>query len=260
MPSFELASLGSGSRGNATLIKQEDTRLLVDCGFTIKDTKRRLQRLQTDPSELTAILVTHEHSDHIKGVGALARKYAVPVYSSFGTRLAVAGKRTALDGVDWHELRGGQRVTIGSIGVLPVTVPHDAREPCQFVFEYQNHRCGILTDLGSITTHLVAAYKECDALLLESNHDVKMLADGPYPPSLKRRVGGQYGHLNNQQSANLLQQLNVSRLQHLVLAHLSEKNNQPQLATEAMAEIIDDRRLIVADQEMGSGEAWLEVA
>lgn len=248
---MRFASLGSGSRGNGTLIAADDSCLLVDCGFTLKDTEQRLARLGWSAERITGILVTHEHGDHIKGVAALARKYALPVYSSFGTRHAVSGGRASLDAVSWHELRPARTLTIGAIDVLPVPVPHDAREPCQFVFRHQQYQCGLLTDLGSITPHVVAAYRHCDALLLECNHDVEMLANGLYPPSLKRRVGGDYGHLNNVQAADFLRQLEHERLQQLVLSHLSEHNNTAQLALAAILPIVGEERVRVAAQDEG---------
>jgi phosphoribosyl 1,2-cyclic phosphodiesterase len=255
---MRFASLGSGSRGNATVMAADDTCLLVDCGFTLKETELRLARLKLSASDLTGVLVTHEHGDHIRGVGVLARKYDLPVYSSFGTRHAVAGGRQSLDGVDWRELRPGRSLMLGAIEVLPVPVPHDAREPCQYVFQYRQRRCGLLTDLGSITPHLVEAYRHCDALLLECNHDVQMLAEGAYPPSLKRRVGGDYGHLNNGQSAAFLRQLEHERLQQLVLSHLSEQNNTPELALAAITPVVGCDRVQVAAQD--GGVDWQEIA
>lgn len=258
MTACRFASLGSGSRGNATLVATDNTKLLVDCGFTIKDTERRLQALGVRPDQLSAILVTHEHSDHIKGVGPFARKYGVPVHCSYGTRYAVEEGRKSLQGAPWQEVRPEREFTLGDITVMPVPVPHDAREPCQFVFSANGKRLGLLTDLGSITPHLVAAYRHCDALLLECNHDVAMLRDGPYPPSLKRRVGGDFGHLNNSQSAALLGQLEIAQLQHLVLSHLSEKNNHPDLALAAIMPLIDQQKIQISDQEEGTA-GWLEL-
>lgn len=250
---LRFASLGSGSRGNATLVQAGDTCLLVDCGFTIKETERRLACLGLTVADISALLVTHEHSDHIKGVGPLARRHGLSVYSSFGTHHAVAGGRKSLQGVQWHELRLGRPLMLGTIEVEPVAVPHDAREPCQFVFRYKQQQLGVLTDLGSVTEHVINSYRGCDALLLECNHDVDMLAVGPYPASLKRRVGGNYGHLNNHQAAALLQQLECERLQHLVLSHLSEHNNRPDLALAAISPLLDNDRIVVASQDAGFG-------
>lgn len=220
---MRFASLGSGSKGNATLVEWRDTCLLVDCGFSIKETELRLARLERRPEQLTAILVTHEHGDHMRGVMPLARRYNIPVMMTAGTAKAAG-----------HEARTGitlvadmQELSIGQLRVEPVAVPHDAREPVQFVFRSPENCLGVLTDLGSISPHVVDRYRECDGLLLEANHDTGMLANGPYPYPLKRRVGGDWGHLNNTQSADLLGAINARRLQTLVLGHISRKNNHP---------------------------------
>ena len=252
---MEFASLGSGSKGNATLVKSASALLLVDCGFTIKETERRLQRLGHSADDISALLVTHEHGDHIKGVGPLARKYRIPVYCTHGTaHYKGFDKLDQLTIVNCH-----QSLQIAGMDVSPVAVPHDAREPCQYLFRQRDKTLGILTDLGSVTPHVAEQYRHCDALMLESNHDLRMLAMGPYPPSLKQRVGGRWGHLSNQQAANLLSQLELERLQHLVISHVSEQNNTEQLAREAVTEVYGERdRLHLADQDGGLG--WLAVA
>jgi phosphoribosyl 1,2-cyclic phosphodiesterase len=251
---IQFASLGSGSRGNATLIKSPHALLLVDCGFTIKETERRLLLLGHQPSDITAILVTHEHSDHIKGVGPFARKHKLPVYLTHGTGQYAGLKKTA----NLNAINISQNFTLADIEVTPVAVPHDAREPCQFVFRNNHKTFGLLTDLGSITPHIIKQYQECDALMLECNHCLRMLSMGPYPPSLKQRVAGQWGHLNNQQAANLLRQIESERLQHLVISHISEKNNTAELARTAVAEVYGDKSsLILADQQQGID--WLAI-
>lgn len=257
---MKLASLGSGSKGNATLVRAGDTVVLLDCGFTMREACFRLERYGVAPEDLTAVLVTHEHGDHVQGVLPLARKYGLTVYMTVGTRLAMeATGRHRFNGVHMQEVRLGQGFTVGEMGVLPVAVPHDAREPCQYLFSFQQHRVGVLTDLGEITPHVVDAYRHCDALLLEFNHDVAMLEEGPYPYSLKQRVGGAWGHLNNLQAAQLLQQVEQERLQHLVLSHISEQNNCPTLALEAAATVggFATQRVLVADQEQGFD--WLNI-
>ena len=249
-----LASLGSGSRGNATLIKSSNALLLVDCGFTIKETERRLQILGHQPQDLDAILVTHEHSDHIKGVGPLARKYPLPVYLTHGT-----GQYEGLKKVSHlHHINIHRTFSIAGIEVTPVTVPHDAREPCQFVFRHDGNTAGILTDLGSITPHVTEQYARCDALMLECNHCSEMLSMGPYPMSLKQRVGGNWGHLNNHQAANLLSEIEINQLQHLVISHISEKNNTELLARNAICSVYgSEKPLIMASQD--GGIDWLEI-
>ena len=248
------SSLGSGSRGNATLVRSDNALLLIDNGFTIKETERRLQQLGHSPSDITAILVTHEHSDHIKGVGPLARKYNLPVYLTHGTaRYEGVTQVKAL-----HTINLQRDFSVEDIDIRPVAVPHDAREPCQFVFNCRNKTLGLLTDLGGITSHVEEQYQHCDALMLECNHDPEMLAMGPYPPSLKRRVGGLWGHLSNQQAANLLEKVTRERLQHLVISHISEKNNTEQLARQAILGVFDrEPSLHLADQ--ANGFSWLTI-
>ncbi|MED5388205.1 MAG: MBL fold metallo-hydrolase [Pseudomonadota bacterium] len=256
---MRLASLGSGSKGNATLVEADDTLVLIDCGFTVKETEQRLSRLGRSADQLSAILVTHEHGDHIRGAGALARKVGCPVYSSFGTASAVHEKRASLKGANWQEVRPGRTFNLGAMQVLPVLVPHDAREPCQYRFSWQGRTVGVLTDLGSITPHVVDAYQDCDALVLECNHDTQMLAHGPYPPSLKRRVGGMLGHLNNEQAAALLSQANVDRLQHLILSHLSEQNNTARHAQSAVERVITRGRERIGVASQNAGFDWLQI-
>lgn len=228
---FRFASLGSGSRGNATLIEAGETRVLVDCGYPAREFVVRCERLDFDPRGLAAILVTHEHGDHTRGVGPVARRFDVPVWMSHGTwHASDYGKLVDLNLFAAHA--GG--FDIGELAVTPVPVPHDAREPTQFVFQHLGASLGMLTDLGCITPRVVEAFDGVDALLLECNHDPAMLAHGPYPPSLQARVGGAYGHLNNAQAAELLRRIDHGRLCHLVGAHLSEQNNSPDLAREAL--------------------------
>lgn len=228
---MQFASLGSGSRGNATLVEAGSTLVMVDCGFSCRETERRMQRLGRSPAQLKAILVTHEHGDHIRGVPVLARKYNLPVWLSNGTGLML--QENGLP--DVHMLNGYNRFALGDLEIHPYTVPHDAREPCQFVFGDGSCRFGMLTDTGLITAHIRDCLDTCDALLLECNHDADMLANGPYPASLKQRVGGPLGHLSNGQAGELLEQIDTSQLQHVVAAHLSEKNNRPELARQALA-------------------------
>lgn len=228
--------------------------LLIDCGFSVKDAEQRLARLGKTPQHLTAILVTHEHSDHIKGVAALARRYDLPVYMTPGTwhsrDLGELPKLNLIHAYAPFQLNGLQ--------VNPVAVPHDAREPSQFVFEYAGLRLGILTDLGSITPHVETAYQDCDAILLEANHDPFMLASGSYPPSLKQRVGGQWGHLSNQQAAGFLQRIDTRRLQHLVVAHISQKNNSLDVVRAAIEPVTKTvQQVTYACQDQGFD--WLAV-
>lgn len=249
---MRFASLGSGSRGNATLVEWPTGSLLLDCGFSVKETELRLLRFGKSPADLTAILVTHEHSDHIKGVAALARRYQLPVYMTPGTYHS----RVLGDLPDLRLIHSYAPFEINGLSVLPVAVPHDAREPSQFVFQYQQRRLGVLTDLGSITAHVESCYQNCDAMVLEANHDRMMLASGSYPPSLKSRVGGQWGHLSNDQAAGFLRRLDTQRLQHLVVAHISKQNNSLVAAQTALSPVTSlIRQVTYACQEQGFG--WL---
>lgn len=246
---MRFASLGSGSRGNATLVESGTTCIMVDCGFSALETGKRLARLHRSPADVTAILVTHEHSDHIGGVARFANRHQIPVWATAGTLASKKGVSIE----NTQVINSHQSFVIGELEVQPFPVPHDAREPCQFVFSNGTVRLGILTDIGSITGHVVDTLGGIDAMLLECNHDPRMLADGPYPQSLKDRVGGQYGHLSNQQAADLLSRMDTTRLRQLVAAHLSDKNNQPQLARQVIAGALGDglTDISIACQEAG---------
>ena len=252
---MQFASLGSGSKGNATLVRAGDSLLMVDCGFSLRETTRRLQRLGVQPEQLDAILVTHEHSDHCSGVARLSRKYAIPVYLTHGT--AGTGR---CDGS--HQLccfDSEHCFSLGELEVRAVTVPHDAVEPCQYLFSWRQRTLGILTDLGSITPHVLDQYRHCHSLVLEFNHDLPMLHAGAYPPGLKRRVGGDWGHLNNEQAAQLLRQIDGPQLGQLVVAHISENNNTRQKAEQALLSVLDSLdRVVWAEQAQGFD--WLAVS
>jgi phosphoribosyl 1,2-cyclic phosphodiesterase len=250
------ASLGSGSRGNATLVQAGDTVLMVDCGFSAVETERRLTRLGLAPDCLAAILVTHEHSDHVSGVARFAARHGITVWSTAGTR--IASEKQGLHAAE--AIHGEKAFALGDIQVTPVTVPHDAREPVQFVFSDGACSFGLLTDTGAITPHIVRMFRDCAALLLECNHDVDMLEQGPYPEALKERVGGPLGHLSNGQAADFLRRLGTRRLQHLVAAHLSEKNNTPTLAREALAAAAGCSTEWIAVAQQDAGLAWRSIA
>lgn len=255
---MRFASLGSGSEGNALLVEAGRTRLLMDCGFGLNDSISRLARLCVSPEQLSGIVVTHEHGDHISGVARLARKFNLPVWLTHGTLRGLS--RTFDKAVQLHEIDPHQAFAIGDIGVIPYPVPHDAAEPVQFVFSDGARRLGILTDAGCSTAHIEQTLNGCDALVLECNHDNDMLWNGDYHYSLKRRVGGRLGHLNNQEAAGILGRLDVGRLQHLIAAHLSRKNNTAELAVQALSLALSCEAdwIGVATQE--EGFAWREVA
>jgi phosphoribosyl 1,2-cyclic phosphodiesterase len=245
------ALLGSGSRGNGLLVEVGSSVVLLDCGFSVSQVKARLGNLGKRPEDLTAIVVTHEHSDHVGGVAALARSYGIAVWATPGTARA-AGLAGA---VECRELDCHAPFALGEVEAMPFPVPHDAREPCQFVFGDGARRLGVLTDVGSLTPHIAHCLDGCDALVLECNHDTALLAAGDYPPRLKQRVGGRHGHLNNGQAAELLGRIDTARLRHVVAAHLSEKNNRPCLAQQALAGALGcaPEWIAVADQDNGLG-------
>jgi len=252
---MRIASLGSGSRGNGTLVEDGNTCILVDLGFTLKETHRRLNRLGRSAGDIDAIIVTHEHSDHIHGVAPFARKFSTPVYMTPGT---YDPNRHGLI-PHLHKINCHRNFSISAIDIEPVPVPHDAKEPCQFVFSSAGIRVGILTDLGHVTPHVEQQYQSCNVLLLECNHDPKMLAEGPYPYPLKKRVAGTHGHLSNEQAAALIETIDLNRLQYLVLSHISEKNNLPELARQALEPVLQgwSGEICVADQLQGF--TWIEV-
>jgi phosphoribosyl 1,2-cyclic phosphodiesterase len=250
------ASLGSGSRGNGLVVEADSTRILLDCGFGLQETLRRLARLGLEPADLAGVLVTHEHSDHVAGVFRLALRHELQVWLTPGT---LAG--LPLDGLAPRTQHIGLDApfSIGALEVLAFPVPHDAREPVQYVFSDGDHRLGVLTDTGCVTPHIERCLDGCDALVLECNHDSEMLRRGAYPPQLKTRIAGRLGHLDNAAAAALLATLDRRRLQHVVAAHLSEQNNCPELARAALAGALgcESEWIGVADQETGFG--WREL-
>ena len=252
---MRFASLGSGSKGNATLIEWRDTCVMVDCGFSIKETTLRMAKLGKQPQDLSAILVTHEHSDHWTGVMPLANKFGIKVYLTAGCLKSRDLKNPT---TDFHIIDSHTEFQVGDLTVTPVPVPHDAREPVQYLFNSLNHKLGVLTDIGSLTPHVEAQYDNCHGLLLEANHDLDMLAMGPYPAFLKDRVSGQWGHLNNQQTARLLANVDQSLIQQLVIGHISDKNNSLDKVRDAVEKVYTGQgNLHYACQQEGFD--WLEL-
>jgi len=245
------ASIGSGSEGNGLVVEAGRTRVLVDCGFGVRDTVARLARIGVEPASLSAILVTHEHNDHVGGVASFAGRYGIPVWSTFGT-LTMMGDRfegvAQVYGFDSHD-----DFAIGDLTVHPFPVPHDAREPVQFVLSDGVYRVGMLTDIGGSTPFVQSCLSGCDALVLECNHDLDLLAESGYPWSLKQRISGRFGHLHNEAAAALLAALDTSKLQHVVAAHLSQQNNTPAKARAALAGALGCAAdwIGIADQALG---------
>ena len=252
-------SLASGSSGNATLIEGSDglhrTRVLVDCGLGLRQLIARLAVEGIGPADLDGIFITHEHGDHIGCAPMLVARYGVPLWTSAGTAqyAAFAGLESALNLV-----RDGQVFAIGGLQLHPFTGPHDAREPLQLRCTDGDRVLGLMTDIGHVTGHALAALAGCHALVLESNHDVELLAQSRYPDFLKRRVGGQHGHLSNVQAAAALGALRHDRLNTVVAAHLSERNNRPDLVSRAFAAVLGcgEADVLLAERH---GRGWLDV-
>ena len=253
---MRFAVLGSGSEGNALVVQVNQTRVLLDCGYSLSETVSRLARLGLQAEQLDGIVVTHEHGDHISGVARLARKFNLPVWLTHGT---LRTQNAAFAELSITEINPHLAFAIGDVQVQPYPVPHDAAEPVQYVFSDGARRLGVLTDSGSATPHIETVLNRCHALVLECNHDAKMLAQGDYPYSLKQRVGGRYGHLNNADAAALLGRLDNSQLQHIVAAHMSRKNNAVELVVEALCGVLQctPDHIAVATQDQGLD--WCEI-
>jgi phosphoribosyl 1,2-cyclic phosphodiesterase len=253
-------SLGSGSTGNATLVEATSggrvTRLLIDCGFALRHLDTRLAGAGLAAADIDAVFITHEHGDHIGCARALSRRERIPVWMSEGTWLATGGHdyegrlQLARDGVD---------IEVGELCIQPFTVPHDAREPLQLRCSDGARHLGVLTDLGHATPHVLARLMGLDALLLEFNHDSDLLAGSAYPPFLKQRVGGNYGHLSNSAAAAIARAVQHGGLRHLLAAHLSEQNNRPEIVRGAMAEALGASAHEMLTATAAEGSPWLDL-
>ena len=257
---MRFASLGSGSEGNALIVHAGNTHLMLDCGFGLADTVRRLARLALVPEQINGIVVTHEHDDHVGGVARFARKHDVPVYLTHGTLIATGVSR--FKEVDLNIIDSHTPLPVGDIQLRPFPVPHDAREPAQFVFGDGDKSLGVLTDTGVSTTHIETMLSDVDALVLECNHDLDLLMNSAYPYTLKQRIAGRLGHLDNATACGLLGALPCARdrMQHVIAAHLSKQNNTPALARRALATALgcSDDWIGVAAQD--DGFDWREIA
>jgi phosphoribosyl 1,2-cyclic phosphodiesterase len=252
-------SLGSGSSGNATVVQARSgtktSHLLVDCGLGIRELDRRLGEAGMLAEQIDAIFITHEHGDHIGCAQQLALRERIPVWMSRGTYAAIGEPdfegllRMACDGM---------AIEVGALQARPFTVPHDAREPLQLTCSDGSMRFGVLTDLGHVTAHVMAELAGCATVLLECNHDPELLATSTYPPFLKRRVGGAYGHLANSAAAEVARALQASGLRQVIAAHLSEQNNRPELAQHALAVALGCQMGDVRVAHGRTGSDWLD--
>ncbi len=239
--SFSVCMLASGSKGNAIYISDGSTSMLVDAGLSGIEIQRRMSSRGLTPKNLDAIIVSHEHSDHIRGVGILSRKFGLPIYMSRQTEKAAA----ALIGnvKDPINFQCGSAFTIKTLSIHPFSLSHDAEDPAGFTIENNAKKIGIATDLGIATSMVKEHLKDCTALILEANHDYDMLINGPYPWPLKQRIKGRSGHLSNQDSKELLKELMHDNLQHVILAHLSEENNTPQKVLDEVGQAITNGKI-----------------
>lgn len=251
---MRVASLGSGSGGNATLVEGAGTRLLIDCGFGPRVIERRLRVLGVEPDTLHAIVLTHEHDDHQRGLVRFAERHDLTVHATHGTWRALGAAPPRAEALDAH-----RPLHVGGLMLDPFPVVHDAAEPCQFVVGDGCRRLGLLTDTGIVTPHIVEMLRACDGLLLECNHDPDMLRAGPYPFWLQQRIAGREGHLANAQAAELLQTIETKRLQWVLAGHLSERNNSAEAVQAALAPALDghDARLEVLGPS--GEERWSEL-
>lgn len=254
------AVLGSGSGGNAVVVESGDFRVLIDAGFSCKELERRLRLVGIEPATIAAVLLTHEHEDHIKGVDRFARKHRLPVYLTAGTMLGtVLGEEVVPRTV---RIESGRPFEVGPFAVEAFSIPHDAREPVGFVLQDGGgRRLGLAGDIGCRTQLAWGRLAELDCLLLETNHDLEMLRSGPYPWALKQRVAGRHGHLSNREAADGLPELLAARLRFVVLYHLSRTNNLPALAAAEVAETLaregSAAEIVISSQFEPS--SWLEL-
>ncbi len=235
--SISINILASGSRGNSSHVSAHGRSLIIDAGLSARETLRRMELVSADPETVEGIVITHEHSDHVKGARALARRLKIPVYATQGTFRKVG----LSDDITTFVIEPGKEVSIGSFKIIPFTIPHDAEDPVGLLIDAHGASIGIATDLGFCTQLVRKRLANCSALVVEFNHDDKMLMEGPYPWFLKQRVRGRMGHLSNDSSGDMLKDLIHSNLQHVVLAHLSEVNNLPELAEGSASEALGSR-------------------
>lgn len=251
LPILRFAVLGSGSDGNAIVIESHNnnrcTRLLLDCGFSVKELDKRLKCIGLSANQLNAILITHEHQDHAMGAYRAAKRWRIPLYATYGTLVATYDdtRKNNHASNDWrlfpylHIITADKFFTIGNINLMPITVPHDAQEPVQYRFESHNRYLAVVTDLGHASVHLKQALNGLHALVLECNYDTDLLEQSKYPASVKKRISSHWGHLSNEQSAGLLTGLDTTHLHSVWCAHLSKSNNTSNLVQLALAEAID---------------------
>lgn len=221
-------SLISGSSGNASFISDGKTNLLVDCGMSGAKLKQALNSIDVLPESITALLITHEHIDHTRGAGVISRRYNIPVFATEGTHRNMDAGKLAEENI--NIVKNGTPFELGSIAITPFSIPHDAAEPVGYTFNISGERCAVATDIGRMNDTILDAVKGCKSVILESNHDIEMLRCGSYPFPLKQRILGEFGHLSNDVAAKTALELVKSGTEHIMLGHLSQENNRPEIA------------------------------
>jgi len=241
--SFCICPLASGSKGNSLFVSCLKNSILIDAGLSGIEIQRRLNVLNINPESLTAIIITHEHSDHVKGAGILSRRFNLPVYITQKTYEAAAQGLGKIEDICFFEC--GTPFKIDQILVSPFSISHDATDPSGLTMEYNGYKIGIATDLGIVTSLVKEHLKNSHILYLESNHDLDMLINGSYPWYLKQRIKGRTGHLSNVDAKNLLSELRTDALKHVILAHLSEENNSPQKAVQEISKSLNGSNVVL---------------
>ncbi|MDC8785978.1 MBL fold metallo-hydrolase [Roseateles koreensis] len=258
---MRFCSLGSGSGGNATLVEASQgitrTQLLVDCGFSLRELTRRLERAGSGLDQLNGVFITHEHGDHVGCALALSQRHRIPLWTSRGTWRAIGNPD--FDHTLLHFARDAEGIALGDLQVQPFAVPHDAQEPLHLRCSDGARHLGLVTDLGCTSARVIQALQACDALLLECNHDATLLKGSSYPASVKKRISGTHGHLSNDQAADLLMQCMHPRLGTVIAAHLSERNNRPELAAQAIADVLGRNLSDIPVAHQARGSPWFDL-
>ena len=237
---MKICLLASGSKGNSILVESGKTRLLIDAGLSARELRKRLDSVDVEAESLDALLITHEHGDHVRGLGPLVRQLDLPVYlqTDLARKLPDVGKPECV-----QEFVDGEEFTIKDLTIRPFAITHDCLAPVGFTLDGELGKVGVATDLGIVTRLVTECLQDCRALVLETNHDEELLRDGPYPWKLKQRVRSNHGHLSNNAAGNLLQSLLWNGLETVFLGHLSETNNRPNLAVEVVREVLEKQNI-----------------